>query len=223
MSIARDFLPTVEWLTLPLVVIDFETTGLSWKDDRIVEVGVVHYNDGHVTNQYDWRVNPGCWVPDDVVAVHGISSSMAVYGADQLKSLTDLWPLLKGRLPVAHAAYFDRGFLHATAERLGVYRGQTLLPPALDRHVEWIDTQVWARHLTDLPNSRLIDLCEHFGIRNEKPHAASHDARAALDLLLALAPSLPKQYGALIQAQVSLSAAQRVGSVIRSRMPPPSA
>lgn len=221
MSISREFQPNDEWQQLPLVVLDFETTGLSWKDDRIVEVGVVHYDGGQISNQYDWRVNPGIWVPDDVVAVHGISASMSVYGTDQLKSLTDLWPLLKGRLPVAHKAPFDRGMLHATAERLGCYRGQTLLPPALDRYVEWIDTQVWGRYLLEMPTASLVELCGRYDIVNEKPHAAVQDAHAAGRLLWAMAPSLPPQYGTLIQTQASIQAAQKVGAAIRARMPPP--
>ncbi len=59
-------------LTRPLVCIDFETTGLDVKKDRIVEIGMVKLMpDGH-REQVQRRVDPGIDIPETATKIHGI-------------------------------------------------------------------------------------------------------------------------------------------------------
>ena len=48
------------------VVLDLETTGLSVKEDQILEIGAVKVQGGEVTASYETFVNPGRKVPERI-------------------------------------------------------------------------------------------------------------------------------------------------------------
>ncbi|OAI54381.1 hypothetical protein AYO44_03675 [Planctomycetaceae bacterium SCGC AG-212-F19] len=59
-------------LTRQLVVLDLETTGISAKTDRIVEVAAVKFLPDGERCRYHRRINPGVPIPPAATAVHGI-------------------------------------------------------------------------------------------------------------------------------------------------------
>jgi DNA polymerase III subunit epsilon len=64
-------------LKRPLVIFDVETTGVNVVKDRIVSLSALKvYPDGN-REQKTWYVNPEIPIPDEVVAIHGISNEMA--------------------------------------------------------------------------------------------------------------------------------------------------
>lgn len=48
------------------VVVDLETTGLSAKDNRIIEIGAIKIKDGQVQEIFETFVNPGCSIPKEL-------------------------------------------------------------------------------------------------------------------------------------------------------------
>ena len=54
------------------VVLDLETTGLSVKEDQILEIGAVKVQGGEVTASYETFVNPGRKVPERITELTGI-------------------------------------------------------------------------------------------------------------------------------------------------------
>src|SRR3954464_107202 len=64
------------WAALPLAVIDFETTGFDPELDRVVEIGVVCFHHGEVSNRVNWLVQPGMPIPEGAISVHGITDAM---------------------------------------------------------------------------------------------------------------------------------------------------
>ncbi len=62
-------------LNCPLVIFDLETTGLSSRRDRIVQIGLIKlYPDGKVT-EWESMVQPGIPIPAETTAVHGITDA----------------------------------------------------------------------------------------------------------------------------------------------------
>lgn len=60
-------------LDRPLVFFDLETTGISTRDDRIVELSAVRMEPGAESSAVlTRRVNPGCPIPEAAAAIHGI-------------------------------------------------------------------------------------------------------------------------------------------------------
>lgn len=61
-------------LTRPICFFDLETTGINVAKDRVVEISILKvYPNGNKESK-TWLVNPEMHMPDEVVAVHGISN-----------------------------------------------------------------------------------------------------------------------------------------------------
>ncbi|KVR12104.1 DNA polymerase III subunit epsilon [Burkholderia ubonensis] len=103
----------------PLVFVDLETTGGSSAEHRITEIGVVEIGPLGVST-WTSLVNPGQPIPPFIQQLTGISDAM-VCDAPSFASLAPaLFERLDGKLFVAHNASFDRGFLRAEFERIGL-------------------------------------------------------------------------------------------------------
>ncbi len=60
------------------VVFDLETTGLSSKHDRIIEIGAVKVKDGVITDKYSTFVNPRIPIPYEIEDLTKISDDMVM-------------------------------------------------------------------------------------------------------------------------------------------------
>ena len=99
-------------------VIDVETTGFSFRNDRVVEVACLRL-DAHFrpVAQFESLVDPERAIPAHATRIHGIVDR-DVAGAPTLQQLTPwLRALTSGTTLVAHNAPFDRGFLAFLGER----------------------------------------------------------------------------------------------------------
>ena len=203
---------SAKWAEQKLAVIDFETTGLSASEDRILEVGVACFDGGELTDRRNWLINPGIPVPEESRAIHNISDEdlkSAPFFADVTAELRNI---LAGRLPVAYNAVFDRGFLHAEVGRLGpAALADGRRPPAFEPSVTWIDPLVWVRELHQAEKGmKLTDVCARLGIALDNAHRAAADAEATGHVLLALRRQMPVTYGELIRIQDQYLAHQDV-------------
>lgn len=191
---------------LPLVAIDTETTGKQPEQDRIIEVACVFRRDGVITGHRSWLINPGCPIPEEASSVHGIRDADVQDQPRFEQAASEIFETLRGCVPVAYNAGFDRKFLLAEFERC---RGLPAKPPpALTQDVVWIDPLVWARELQKQHRSRaLSDVCERLGIEIGRAHRATDDAAATLQVLAAFErdPRVPETYGAFIQEQQRLA------------------
>lgn len=162
-----------------LAVIDVETTGLYYRKDRILEIGVVLLGaDLREEQRWSTLVNPERAVTAE--HVHGITAS-DVHGAPTLRDLgDDLATLLDGRALVAHNAMFDINFLMLGMQRAGV---------AAPSSLPVIDTMRLSSRL--LGARSLAHACDVASITLANAHAAQNDALATAELLrriLALDP-----------------------------------
>jgi DNA polymerase-3 subunit epsilon len=65
-------------LKKPICFFDLETTGTNIVKDRIVEIAILKVFPNGNKQQFSWVVNPEIEIPDEVVAVHGISNEKVV-------------------------------------------------------------------------------------------------------------------------------------------------
>jgi DNA polymerase-3 subunit epsilon len=65
------------WRDGPLLGFDLETTGIDTKRDVPVQVALVWTEADRVVTADTWLVNPGRDIPDEAIAIHGISSERA--------------------------------------------------------------------------------------------------------------------------------------------------
>jgi DNA polymerase III subunit epsilon len=101
-----------------VVFVDLETTGGSFADHRITEIGVVEAGPLGVS-RWSTLVNPQQPIPPFVQQLTGITDDM-VRGAPTFDAIAPgLLERLEGRLFAAHNANFDRGFLRSEFRRAG--------------------------------------------------------------------------------------------------------
>lgn len=217
-GLSKRFEPAAVWVEQRLVVIDFETTGLSPEQDRVIEVGIACFERGELTKLENWLVNPGIPVPEAARAIHKIDDEQ-LRGAPRIEQIIpELRALIDGHLPVAYNALFDRTFLHAELRRAGLAESQDVLPPAFEPETLWVDPLVWARELyKEERGNRLGEVCARLGIRLDDAHRAASDAEATGRVLLALAPRMPSSYGELIRLQTQYAARQDVDMAMNYR------
>jgi DNA polymerase-3 subunit epsilon len=194
---------------LPLVAIDTETTGRDPSTDRIVEVAAVIWDGKAVSERFSWLVNPGCPIPAETTEVHGITDADVADKPPFSDILPELLAVLKGRVPLAYNAEFDKRFLMAEYARSAIKESHHV--PAFRRNIEWVDPLVWVREVQkDEKSKSLGDVCERLQIPLTNAHRATDDAEAALRVLHAVLPDMriPRTYAAFLQEQRRLSRQQ---------------
>ena len=157
----------------PIVVLDFESTGLNTGKARIIEIGAVKLEGGTVIDSFEQLVDPGEPLGPEITNITGINDAMLQGQPRAEEALPKLMEFI-GDLPIAaHNAHFDASLLKAELKRLG----RSLTVPVLD-------TLSYARKLyPDLKSFRLGALCKQLGVSLKNAHRAVHDATATAHCL----------------------------------------
>jgi DNA polymerase-3 subunit epsilon len=198
-----------DWRELPIAMLDVETTGTDSATDRIVEVGIVCCVGGEIVARQNWLINPGRPIPKEASQVHKIKDEDVQDAPPFAAVAPAIVEFFKGYIPAAYNAPFDRAFLWREMDRLEL--PEPVDAPALRKDVEWIDPLIWARELQQGERSRALgDVVARLGIVLESAHRATHDAEAALGVLLAFGRDVrvPRSYAAFVQEQRRLSMSQ---------------
>lgn len=160
-----------------LLGLDFETTGLDPKTDRIIEVGAVLWDTERQTplKMISEVINPGVELSSEITIITGLSTEdLKEYGHPKPFSVfMDLYRLLtQCDFAIAHNAPFDKSFLDAEFDRQGiVYEAQ------------WLDS------ITDLPleaykgSRSLTYLAADHGFLNPFSHRAVFDVLTMLKVV----------------------------------------
>lgn len=155
------------------VVTDIETTGTDSLQDKITEIGAVKIVDGTITESFETLVNPQITIPDNIVALTGITDEMVKSAPTIEQVFGDYFKFLGDGIFVAHNAEFDFKFLKYAGKKIGYIMRN-----------EVIDTLKKAREtLPMLKNHKLNTVCEHYGIEFLH-HRASSDAFATAQAYL---------------------------------------
>ena len=101
------------------VAFDLETTGLSSKNDRIIEIGAVRMRGGKEIDRFQTFVDPERVLERKIVELTGITDDMLI-GAPKIEQvLPQFLEFVGDSILVAHNADFDTGFIRAACSRLG--------------------------------------------------------------------------------------------------------
>lgn len=171
----------------PIVMLDFETTGLSAAaGDRITEVAALRIVDGAVTERYVTLINCGVRIPHFVTSLTGISQRMVDSAPPVAQVLPQLLDFIGNDVLAAHNASFDARFLLAESQRQG-------LTP---RHGGLICSLKLARRILPGQTSyKLGGLAHALNITYRgAAHRAEADAEVSTRLLLHIGDSLRHEY-----------------------------
>ncbi len=207
-GLVAGFTNDVPWQELDVALLDVETTGRDASVDRVVELGIAVGRHGEIVARYNWLINPGIPIPAEVSAIHHITDDMVANKPRFEEVASEIANALRGCVPAAYNALFDRAFLMGEFSRAKV---DVTGVASLAREVEWLDPLVWAREIQDSEKSRALgDVAARLGVALENAHRAQDDAEAALRVLYALGKDsrIPRAYGAFVQEQRRISQVQ---------------
>ncbi len=152
------------------VAIDLETTGLSPRLDKVIEVGAVRFRGRDVLDRYEALVDPGRAIPLAVQRLTGITDHQVSGAVSSEDALAKLAHFVAGAPLVGHGAHFDLAFLARDGESFELY-----------------DTLDLARILLPaVPSHSLPMLTRSMKLVHPRAHRALADADAARQLFLTL-------------------------------------
>jgi DNA polymerase-3 subunit epsilon len=175
-------------LDQPIVMLDFETTGLSpAMGDRITEVAALRIVGGRVAERYVSLVNCGARIPSFITGLTGITQSMVDSAPPVDEVVPQLLDFIGSDALSAHNASFDEKFLRAEAEQLD-------LAP---RHASLVCSLKLSRRVfPELSSYKLGDLSRALGIRfGSAAHRAEADAEVAAQVLIHIGRHLRSHHG----------------------------
>jgi len=172
-------------------VLDLETTGLSFRTEKITEVGIMKIKNGEVIDSFETFVNPEKPIPYEVVEVTKITDDM-VKDAPTIKEVfPKIIEFIGDAVLVAHNADFDIGFLKHNASILGYKFDYT-----------YIDTLRLAKDLfPEYKKYKLGIIAENLGIKVEVAHRALDDVNTTVQVFNVMMKML-KEKGAKTVADI---------------------
>ena len=176
---------------VPLLAVDFETTGLDPRKNSIISIGLLPLSLKRIrcAESRHWVLRPRSGLSRESVVIHGITHQALEQAPDLEEILDDLLPLMAGKVMVVHYRGIERPFLN---EALKARLGEGIEFPVIDtmelearlhrsKKLSW-----WQKLLGRKPVSiRLAASRSRYGLPWYKPHHALTDALATAELLQA--------------------------------------
>jgi len=165
------------------VVFDIETTGLSFQNDRITEIGAVLIKGGEVLSVFNTFVDPECTIPEHITELTSITNEMVQGAPSQEKAVRSFLDFVGDRVLIAHNAGFDTSFIRKVADDYGIPFPNT-----------YLDTVALSRYVNpELKKHKLDTLAEYFKLGDFNHHRASDDAEMLAMIFFKMADKLSEE------------------------------
>jgi len=176
---------------VPMLAVDFETTGLDPNQHSIVSIGVVPFtlNGIQISGARHWLVKPPLPLHQTSITIHGITHTDIDKAPDLNDVLGDVLASFAGRIPVVHYRAIERPFLNVAVNwRTGEGLDFPLLDTmAIEGHLNPSrKPNFWQKLRGQKAVSiRLSDSRTRYGLPHYPSHNALVDALATAELLMA--------------------------------------
>lgn len=159
------------------VVLDTETTGLSWeKGNRVVEIGCVEILERRKTGRTFQRyLNPERDMELGAQEVTGLSREFLSDKSKFIEVVDEFLDFIRGAELIIHNANFDIGFLNNELSLIGTHLGR------MSDHASVLDTLAMARERFPGQRNSLDALCKRLDVNNK--HRTLHGALLDAELL----------------------------------------
>lgn len=177
---------TIQTSANSVIVLDFETTGLSpTQGDRAIEIGAVHIHNGKVIDTFQQLMNPGFRVSGFIEGYTGITNRMLQTAAPCDEVMDQFCDFIGDHNLVAHNASFDQRFLDAELSNINRnYTGKFACSMLIAR-----------RLVQDSPTHKLGDLVRFLKLENDGVfHRALADSQMTVNLWLYMLDNLAQKH-----------------------------
>ena len=151
------------------LILDTETTGLNFEEDKIIEIGIVELKDNVLTQNYFHEyINPERDISVSAQKVHGISNEFLIGKPTFSEIAQKLLDFVKNDVIVIHNAEFDVNFINKELQNCGYNNICNLI----------IDTIKIAKKEFPGQTVNLDSLCRKLNVNNTRKnyHGALLDA-----------------------------------------------
>ncbi|NNG27013.1 MAG: 3'-5' exonuclease, partial [Ignavibacteriaceae bacterium] len=182
----KENVPCVPISETEFSVLDVETTGLSSRENHVIEIGIVKVKNLKIAGKFQSFVNPGCKIPHFITQFTGITNE-DIANAPFFSELADKIEKIIGDSVIsAHNLSFDDSFLKYEFFRTG--------REPLSNHK--ICTLKIARRLyPSLKSKSLSSITQYLRLKNSNAHRALADAEVTALALIKMIKKLKKDEG----------------------------
>ena len=190
-----------DWRELSLVALDFETTGLNAKRDRLLSYGLVKIEGGAIrlASARHQIIQARCALDEKSVTLHQITDDASAQGAALSDCLPELLQNLCGCVVLAHFAKIEKSFLNHACN--SIYQSPCLLP-FIDTMQIALRLQATATDNHNINRLRLYHLRSDYRLPEYPPHNALYDALSTAELFLAQAAQMERNHQPLTFGQL---------------------
>lgn len=169
-----------------VIVFDVETTGFSFQNDRLTEIGAVKVKGMRIVDSFDTFVNPERDIPQKVQDLTHITPDMVADAPKEEEAVRQFLAFC-GERPVliAHNAEFDTSMLRAVFERHGMDF------PFVTLDTLWLSRAM----LPELSKHKLDTVAKHLKLGKFEHHRAADDAYILAKIYLNLMERAVREYG----------------------------
>lgn len=152
-----------------VVILDFETTGLSTGYDRIIEIGAAIVKEDQIVSTFSSLCNSGIYIPSFITGLTGITNDMIKGKPTPEEVMPEFYEYIGNRPLLAHNASFDSRFLKMEMGRV-------------DKNIEnpLLCTMLLARRLIEDAADHKLNTLKHY--INFKSQTGHQDHRALDDV-----------------------------------------
>ncbi|PKL81739.1 MAG: hypothetical protein CVV24_13730 [Ignavibacteriae bacterium HGW-Ignavibacteriae-3] len=166
-------------------VFDFETTGMSGKHDKVIEIGMVKIRAGKIADTFSSRINPGRPIPYFITKLTGITNADVENAPFFDEIYYKIKEFIGDSVLIAHNLSFDYSFLKHECANADIE-----FPPN-----ESVCTLRLARKLyPELKSKSLGNLTRSLKIRHRDVHTGLGDSMATAKILLKMFPILRDEH-----------------------------
>lgn len=157
------------------VVFDIETTGLSPKEDKIIEISAVKVKNGQIGDAFDTFVDPGMPIPPRITELTSITNDMVKGAPGQAEAVKAFLDFAQGKTLVAHNGHtFDIRFIRNAAKAA-----------KLSFKNSYVDTLPLSQSLfVGLRNYKLDTIAKHLELGEFDHHRADADTRILAEIFI---------------------------------------
>lgn len=163
------------------VIFDVETTGLSSKYDKIIELAAVRVKNGEIIDKFERFSDPGEKLTETIKELTGITDDMLRGQPPISEVIREFKEWVGDAVFVAHNASFDMGFIQAAyrKENLGDYENSVIDTLELSRTIN-----------TDMKKHGLNILAKKYNVELTQHHRAIYDTEATAYIFIKMLSQL---------------------------------
>lgn len=156
------------------VVLDTETTGFDYEQDRLLSIGAVSIlnNEIAVTNAFEVYIKQEVFNPN-TVQIHGIIQHTKTHCLSEEQAAIQFLDYIKDSVLVAHHAVFDITMINRALNRLGLPKLQNKVLDTMDLYAK---TRIKSNFIDKSKSYSLDEIAENYALNLADRHTAAGDA-----------------------------------------------